>query len=169
MSDVTVLNRQRKHPVDTAALRRAGEALLAGVGRDAAELTVTLVSDARMRELNRTYRGIDAATDVLSFAQEEGEALPTGEGLPEVLGDVVLSTETAARQAPDNAPAGLDPAAALQRELTYLLLHGVLHLVGHDHDADADHERMQAETRRLWPAVDAWAGADPRSAADPEP
>jgi len=164
MSDVTVLNRQRKCAVDTAALRRAAETLLAGVGRGEAELTVTLVSDARMRALNRTYRGIDAPTDVLSFAQEEGEERPpVAEGLPHVLGDVVLSTETAARQAPENAPPWLDAAAALQRELTFLLLHGVLHLVGHDHDEDADHERMQAETRRLWPDVDAWSGADPRS------
>jgi probable rRNA maturation factor len=156
--EVTVLNRQRKLIVDAATLRKSAEMILAGLGRPEAELTVTLVSDARMRELNRTYRGLDAPTDVLSFSQTEGEPLPHADGAPEVLGDVVLSAETAARQAGDSAPPGLDAAAALQRELTWLLLHGVLHLVGHDHDADADHERMEAEAQSVWPTIDVWSG-----------
>lgn len=156
--EVTILNRQRKHAVVTDALRRAAETALAAIGRDAAELTVTLVSDQRMQALNREYRGIDKPTDVLAFAQDEGEALPRVAGMPEVLGDVVLSTETAARQAPDHAPPGLDGAAMLQRELTYLLLHGVLHLVGHTHDEDGAHDRMEAELKRIWALVDVWPG-----------
>lgn len=155
--DVTVLNRQRKHQVDTKALKRAAETVLRMIDRDSAELTVTLVSDRRIHELNRDFRGVDRPTDVLSFAQDEGEPLPQAPGMPDMLGDVVLSTETAARQAPVHAPAGLDDAAMLQRELTYLLVHGVLHLVGHTHDEDADHERMEVEMRRIWGRVDVWS------------
>lgn len=151
--DVSVLNRQRKHTVDTAALKRAAERILTALTVGDCELSVTLVSDKRMRELNREFRGVDTPTDVLSFAQREGEAMPHIEGEPEPLGDVILSTETAARQLGLHAEEGATPEDSLQRELTFLLLHGILHLLGRTHDGEADREAMEAETARLWALI----------------
>ncbi|MGD9902353.1 MAG: rRNA maturation RNase YbeY [Vicinamibacterales bacterium] len=82
------------------------------------ELTVALVSDRRMRSLNRTFRGVDRATDVLSFAGE-----------PPQLGDIVIATGVAARQA-------REAGHALGTEVRVLALHGLLHLLGFDHDGD---------------------------------
>ena len=107
------------------ARRPAGLASwLAGVAPRAArgELAVALVSDRRMRTLNRTFRGVDRVTDVLSFPVEAQD----GSG---ALGDIVIATEVAARQA---AAAG----HALGTELRVLALHGLLHLLGYDHEKD---------------------------------
>lgn len=104
-----------------------------------AELSVVLTNDARVHELNRTYRGKDRPTDVLAFAMREGELGHVGRGL---LGDVVVSVETARRQA---TRAGHDVMA----EVTMLLAHGVLHLLGWDHETAAKDRRMRAETERL--------------------
>ena len=116
------------------------------------ELSVVLTDDAGIRELNRAHRGIDGATDVLSFAQWDGEGLvpstvPGGDGsgvAPSALGDVVISLETATRQAA--APGW----RALRAELAELLVHGVLHLLGHDHaDPPRDAEPMLELQERL--------------------
>lgn len=105
------------------------------------EVNLTFVDDANIRELNRHYRGMDAATDVLSFSQIEGDGsfvtAPTG---ALALGDVVISSETARRQADD---LGHD----LDYELCLLAAHGALHLLGYDHASDADATRMNGLTR----------------------
>ena len=113
--------------------------------RPGADGAVTLVftDDDTVRELNRDYRGIDAATDVLSFGMsdqggnDESEAavsfvLPPGAGEP--LGDIVISVETALRQAAEH---GRTP----EHELAHLIVHGALHLLGHDH-AEPDEEAL---------------------------
>jgi probable rRNA maturation factor len=84
-----------------------------------------------MRTLNRQYRGKDRTTDVLSFSLREG---PFSEVQPEVLGDIVIAVPTAARQA---AEAG----HALGREIEVLLVHGLLHLLGYDHERGGNEER----------------------------
>ena len=99
------------------------EAALAVLGRQGHELSILLTDDAQIRELNRDYRDKDTATDVLSFAQMEGEPFVTP--VP-VLGDLVISLETAQRQAKDIGH-------SLAAEVRVLLVHGLLHLVGHDH------------------------------------
>jgi probable rRNA maturation factor len=127
--------------LDVALIERAARLVLDAIGRGDAELAVSLVDDGAIRELNRRYRGKDAPTDVLSFAQSEGEPLACAE--PDSLGDVVISVETARRQAERGG-------WTLDEELHRLLLHGVLHLVGHDHErGGAEARRMQAEERRL--------------------
>src|SRR5579871_3724148 len=99
---VSLLNEQTR-PVRTAALRRAARRLLADEGMADAEVSVVLSDDATVHALNRRYRGKDRPTDVLSFSQREpaaeGPPLPEVPGLPPVLGDVILSVDTAARQA----------------------------------------------------------------------
>jgi len=112
-----------------------------------AELSVALTDDGEIRELNRVFRSKDKATDVLAFAMREGENLgprPLGDAtpLPETLGDVVISVETARRQATRRRH-------PLEDEVRELMAHGLLHLVGYDHQTDAEERVMRAETKRL--------------------
>jgi len=131
------------------ALHDCAEKLLDLLDRTDDELDVILVDDAEIRDLNRSYRSRDRATDVLSFSQLEQHADDDSgatSGHPDetvLLGDVVISIETAARQA---AAGGW----ALDEELNRLLLHGLLHLLGYDHEAGPEQERiMTAEESRL--------------------
>ncbi len=98
------------------------------------EVSVLLVDNAAIRDLNRTYRGVDRATDVLSFAQREGEDALASDPL---LGDVVISIERAQEQALEY---GHSPA----REVGFLAVHGTLHLLGFDH-VEVDDERVMME------------------------
>jgi rRNA maturation RNase YbeY len=126
-------------------LGRRARRLLAALGRRDAELSVLLVSDRCMRGLNRRWRGRDRPTDVLSFSQLEGE----GAAPPALLGDVVISVPTARRQA---AACG----ESLGRESERLLIHGLLHLLGYDHERSAaEARRMQRRERALARALDA--------------
>jgi len=106
--------------------------------RQEAELTVRVVENAESRELNRTYRGKDSATNVLSFPAE----LPPGIEVP-LLGDIVICATLVADEAREQGKAPLDHWA-------HLTIHGVLHLLGYDHQDDAEAEEMEAlETRLL--------------------
>ena len=98
------------------------------------ELSVLLTDDPGIHTLNREYRGKDRPTDVLSFSQREGHAMP---GEVAVLGDVVISLDTAARQARE---LGHD----LHHEVRRLLVHGICHLLGYDHVEDTEAEEMEA-------------------------
>ncbi len=109
-----------------AALALATEDVASGT-----ELSVLLTDDAAIRELNRAYRNTDAPTDVLSFAQMEGDAFVAPDGIGQHLGDVIISVETAQRQA-------LEYGVTLQDEAGHLLVHGVLHLLGYDHEEAGD-------------------------------
>lgn len=124
---VEVVNRQRKVRVDSESWRAFVEGALKVVPAKGAGVTVAFVSDSRMRELNRRWRGKSGTTDVLSFpsGQEEFEK---GEGA--TLGDVVVSVEQAARQAAEH---GLE----FEGEVAQLILHGLLHLCGYDHETDS--------------------------------
>lgn len=106
---------------------------------DGAEISIVLTNDEQIHILNRDYRGIDRATDVLSFAMREGEF---GTICGELLGDVVVSVDTARRQA-------VEEGRDLTSELTMLLAHGILHLLGWDHDTAPKDRAMRAETDRL--------------------
>jgi probable rRNA maturation factor len=118
-------------------------AILAALGLDGAELSVVLCDDATIWPLNRDWRGKDRPTDVLAFAQREGVAVPGGD---QVLGDVVISVETARRQAAERGH-------SVGREVRVLLVHGICHLVGYDHEDDADAEVMEAKERELLAAL----------------
>lgn len=103
------------------------------------EVAIALVSDARIRTLNRRYRHKDYATDVLSFPTERGGGRPKARGF---LGDLVIATGVARRQA---SAAGHSYAT----ELKVLALHGLLHLLGYDHESPRDRGRMARVERRL--------------------
>ncbi len=110
------------------------------------------MDDAAIQDLNRTYRGVDAPTDVLAFPMREGRF---GRLSPDLLGDVVISAETARRQA---------GAGAFRAELALLLVHGILHLVGYDHHVPAARQRMWRKQRSILAACrvevpeHSWAG-----------
>jgi probable rRNA maturation factor len=123
---VEVVSRQRKVPVDCGRWRAFAEKALRVVSAGGAGVTVAFVSDRAMRELNRRWRGKAGTTDVLSFPAGQDE-FERAEGAS--LGDVVVSVEQAARQAAEH---GL----SFENELEQLILHGLLHLCGYDHETD---------------------------------
>ena len=126
----------RRVTFDQARLDRLARAILSDVGETSAELGVLFVGDRRMRGFNRRYRGKDRATDVLAFAMRES-LIPHPSSLTSImLGDVVIAVPTAARQARQGQ-------RSLDEELTILLVHGILHLCGYDH------ERSEKEARRM--------------------
>jgi len=129
--------------LDAALLRKRAVASLRALGLSRAELSIALVTDAEMRGLNGQWRGLDRSTDVLSFSLMEGDHQGQRGAM---LGDVVISVETAAAQAAARRR-GLDEEAAR------LLIHGLLHLIGHDHEVEAEARVMRAEQRRLWRAI----------------
>jgi len=145
----------RDPEVHLRRLKGTAQKLLRAAGRPDSELSIVLTNDAAMRELNHRHRGKDKPTDVLSFpalrhpfdtAQDSGASrlrLMDDNGF---LGDVAISVETARRQA-----AGYD--APLQNEIYRLLIHGLLHLIGHDHHEPAERAAMEAEERRLASAI----------------
>jgi probable rRNA maturation factor len=117
------------HGLDPAALERLALALLAAEGvAGACALGIAFVGESEIRALNAEHRALDEVTDVLAFPLDGRDDLPTG--LERQLGDVVICHAQAVRQA---AEAGVEPAA----EVRTLVLHGLLHLLGYDHEADA--------------------------------
>lgn len=130
--------------VDRRRLRTLAGRILREIGRPRSELSIALVDDAAIAALNARYRGQDRPTDVLSFSLLEG---PHDDRRGALLGDVVVSLETAAVQA-RRARRSLDD------EVLRLLIHGTLHLVGHDHEREGEARRMRAEERRVWRALE---------------
>lgn len=121
----------------TAAAEKVGE--LYGV--DNGEVSITLTNNDYIHELNREYRGIDRPTDVLSFALNESEEPEvTGGSDINVLGDLVISVERAEEQAKDFCH-------SVKREMAFLTVHGMLHLLGYDHMEEADRLEMEKEQR----------------------
>jgi probable rRNA maturation factor len=139
---------------ETLARRAACAALGGGKTRHALAVAIVLTDDARVRDLNLAWRGIDKATNVLSFPAHDlvpGKAVKPAEGQPAdqpiELGDVVLARQTVLREA---AEQGKTPGD----HLSHLVIHGVLHLLGYDHDDGARAERMEALERDLLAGLD---------------
>lgn len=128
---------------DVEALRDLADRALIEVRRSDSELSVVLCDDSFIQPLNKQWIGKDLPTDVLSFPQGDGPGA-------DLLGDVVISAETAARQA-------VDQGHSLQVELEVLLIHGLCHLLGYDHVADADALAMRVAEQRILAAVGATA------------
>jgi probable rRNA maturation factor len=128
---------------DRRLLRARARRALREIERAHCELSIALVDDARIQALNSAWRGRDRPTDVLAFSLEEG---PHAERRGRLLGDVVIGLETAARQARAHR-------RSLDDEVARLLVHGALHLIGHDHVRAGEARRMRAEERRLLRAL----------------
>ncbi len=139
-------------PLTDDEIRRTVAFVLAeeGVSRPCL-VSVSLVGDGRIHELNREWRGVDRATDVISLECERPDDLDLADGEPCELGDIALAPAYIERQA---AGFGTSPAA----EFTLLLVHGTLHLLGYDHIEDADAEVMEAREDELVSALLGGAG-----------
>ena len=131
---IDVLNRQRLARVDGSRVASIAAAALKAIDKDGASLTVVFLRDSGIRKLNRNYRGADRATDVLSFPTTEtgspGAEAFDFDNASEHLGDIVISTDTALRQSEE-------AGHSFQQEIDELVIHGVLHLCGYDHEADS--------------------------------
>ena len=132
---VGVRTRNVGRAVRARTIQRRAERLLDYLRLESAELSILLCDDAFITGLNRDSRHRDTPTDVLSFSMNEGESLP---GDSSLLGDVIISVETARRQAPAVGHTNTD-------EVTSLLIHGLLHLAGYDDRSQADARRMGKE------------------------
>ena len=128
---------------DAGNIEALAELALDTLGKSDHELSIVLTDDEHIRVLNRDFRQKDKPTDVLSFGQMEGE--PFVSPIP-VLGDLVISLETAARQAEERG----HPLAA---EVRILLVHGLMHLLGHDHLEDGDRADMAEAENELLAAL----------------
>lgn len=120
------------------------EAMLESLGLGDAELSILLCDDNAIRKLNRRYREKNKPTDVLAFPMQEG---PGPAMHPELLGDVVISLPTAARQAAEHD-------RPIIHEVTFLLAHGLLHLLGYDHATKREEREMKARIEELLAAVE---------------
>lgn len=137
MIEIALQNPRRYRSLDPPDLRRWLARVLDDLAPDADSFGVRFVNDAEMQRLNLQYRGHDSTTDVLSF---QGEEASKGYHL----GDVVIAVPTARRQ---SVAGGITE----QREIRTLLLHGVLHCLGHDHETDAgEMKRLEGRLRKRW-------------------
>ncbi|MCG8615239.1 MAG: rRNA maturation RNase YbeY [Desulfobacterales bacterium] len=135
-----LIDNRHEERLPTPPLEQKTEQILNALGCDAHEISIVIMDDPGVRELNATYRGKDKATNVLSFPMQEGEFSDITPGL---LGDVVISLETAAREADQ---AGI----SLEERMSQLLIHGILHLLGFDHEkGESDAHRMEEKSLEL--------------------
>ncbi|WP_373464674.1 rRNA maturation RNase YbeY [Bacillus sp. V2I10] len=110
-----------------------------------AELSVTFVDNEKIKEINRDYRSKDQVTDVISFAMEEqgeGEVSIVGVDMPPVLGDIIISVPRASEQAEEYGH-------SFTRELGFLAVHGLLHLLGYDHMTEEDEKKMFGKQKEI--------------------
>ena len=129
---IEVVNRQRTKKVDTETWSEFADKALEAIGKHGSSATIAFVSDKNIHKLNRQFRNVDKPTDVLSF--------PAGEETN--LGDIAISVETAAAQAKEN---GL----TFDAEIAQLILHGLLHLSGYDHETDdGEMNRLELKLRK---------------------
>ncbi|MGV8082806.1 MAG: rRNA maturation RNase YbeY [Coriobacteriia bacterium] len=146
---ISVTSHRHPEPLDLSAFERLAKFVLdREEAPDSIELSVAIVELAEMAELNKSYRGKKGPTDVLSFGCDDPCAVPASDE-PITLGDVVIAPEVAEAQAAEYGH-------TVEEELNLLLVHGVLHLLGYDHEADEDAEVMQTRERSL---LTAWAAA----------
>jgi len=137
--EILLSNNQSQHPVDSKAFQSQVGQLLEKLGETQCELSLLLTDDAEIRRLNKTYRNLDHATDVLSFPQDEDAVNESGDTL---LGDVVISVETAARQAEEHH-------LSFNEELILLAIHGILHLLGYDHERSPQDARIMKDKTQV--------------------
>ncbi|MGI8734719.1 MAG: rRNA maturation RNase YbeY [Pyrinomonadaceae bacterium] len=135
---IEVVNRQRKVPIKAERWRTFSENALRTIRKDDQDATIAFVSDRQIRNLNKRFRKIDKPTDVLSFPA--GEAMATSPATN--LGDIAISLERAEVQAQENN-------LTFDAELAQLILHGLLHLCGYDHETDnGQMNRLELQLRR---------------------
>ena len=138
--EVLIENRQSHHKMLEPDIQTTARRILSALGYPDAQLSILIVDDAQIAELNQTYLDHAGPTNVISFPMQEG---PFSDVTPELLGDVVISADTACREADD---AGM----GLTERFNQLLIHGILHLVGYDHvNSEAEAAVMEQKSEEL--------------------
>ena len=151
---VFIKNQQEIIPVEAKKIRKAAERILASLRISGYELSVLLLDNKGIRAVNKKYLNRNRPTNVISFSLTEGEF---GNINPHVLGDVVISVEKALEQAETRG-------TSLEEELTFLLIHGVLHLVGYDHEGKRDERsKMEEKEKEVYRFVTKKAGFEDSS------
>ncbi|MBW2621403.1 MAG: rRNA maturation RNase YbeY [Deltaproteobacteria bacterium] len=139
--EIKIINNQKHIPIKIKQREDQAVKILNGLGCDNAELSIVLVDDDEISRLNLAYLDRKGPTNVMSFPMNEG---PFNELNPEMLGDVVISVETAARDAEKGG-------YTLDEMLDFYLVHGILHLLGYGHEDSADRAaEMDARSRNIW-------------------
>lgn len=129
MNHIEFIAEMNNPPPETRFIEAFAQIILEKIGVDNWQMGLVVTDDEGIRNFNRQWRNIDMATDVLSFVQDEGEAVPTMPGMPKEAGDVVISLETVARNAGEWNN-------SYDEELRRVIIHGILHLNGQDHPGD---------------------------------
>lgn len=136
-------NRQRKQPIKSLQLKKVAARILSALAcPEETELSISIVGDRTIRTINRDYLAKDRPTNVIAFSLQEGEY---GEITPHMLGDVIISADTSAREAEQG---DMQPF----ERLCFLLMHGILHLCGYDHERSGEDEaaRMEKKEKELF-------------------
>ena len=160
---IRVTNTSRNTTFDVKVVHNAVLATLKAHNAEACEVSVLLTDDADIKHLNRDYRGIDAPTDVLAFAMRDGE---DGDVNPNLLGDLVISLETASRQVATGDPFSATHSSletgkqeithnSLETEVALLAVHGALHLLGYDHQTQAEATVMFEKQKAIFSLLEA--------------
>ena len=139
---IQIDNNQNKIKIDKRKIRRAAVMLLKHLDCSDKEISLSFVNDKTIQKLNKQYRNKDKPTDVLSFSLQEGEFSNIN---PHILGDVVISVDTAAADASKGS-------LSLEQEINFLIIHGLLHLLGYDHENTTKEEakKMQKKEKDLF-------------------
>ena len=139
---ISIINSQKKVKLNIEILKKIAATALSYLKEDAGFLSVYIIDDSEIKRLNRQYRHLDLPTDVLAFSMREGCRLRGEEG---ILGDVVISAETAARAALHHSlRSGAGQAQRkIQDEMNLYLVHGILHLVGYDDKSSSERKKMK--------------------------
>ena len=139
--EISISNRQKQVPIDAGKIRRAGGRILSGLGLQGYELSIVIVDDQEITRLNRQYFQRNRPTNVISFPMAAGDPASLHS---KILGDVVISAETARRQAEEAGGWAGD-------EILFLLIHGILHLAGYNHEGAAEErKKMEAKEKELF-------------------
>jgi len=129
--------------IDKKKIKKRAEVAMKVMGEEDAELSLLFVDDSYIRKLNLMYRSINSKTDVLAFSMREGDGISKNSP---ILGDVVISTETAKREAKKRN-------MSIEREISLYLAHGILHLLGYDDKKARDKKRMRTKEFKLLEAM----------------
>ncbi len=140
---ILATNKQTVIDIDLPRIKRSSVKILRILESEDSELSLTFVDNAGIADINRQYLGRNYPTNVIAFSMNEGKF---GDVNPDILGDIIISTETALR----DAEAG---DLSLEDELDYLIIHGVLHLLGYDHELPGEAKKMKEKEKETFFAL----------------
>jgi len=136
--EVLIDNRQSRHKISLKKIKQTVQVILDALDCPDSEISILIVDDPQIEELNQQYLNRKGPTNVIAFAMREGEFSDLS---PQLLGDVVISTDTAAREAQISS-------TSMERRFNELLVHGILHLMGYDHETSEDDARVMEDKSR---------------------